>query len=354
VIWAALEALVYMEVDEEGFRGNPEWRLVVWRVMRAGGRAGGKPGMPARVSHDVPPQVSGVEGLAAVAEVQHGLVTRWQLVALGFSAKAIEHRVRIGSLHRVLRGVFAVGHRALLDRSDRAAALLYAGENTVLSHDSAAALWGLTSNPSFVAITMIGRHARGQPNLRIHQVKQLDIRDVRLHQGFPVTSVARTLIDCAAGSLPLDRLLNEARALSLVKDAEIYAAMDRCPGRNGTAALRALMETEMNDGFTRSKAERVLRRIVRESGIDRPIFNAKVVGVEADAYWPAHRLVVEVDGYPTHGRWVKFQSDRVRDNRLVAAGYTVLRFTWHQLKYRAMYVLAEVVRTIARTEAQAA
>jgi very-short-patch-repair endonuclease len=247
-----------------------------------------------------------------------------------------------------------VGTPVLQSLGAETAALLYAGDDAVISHDSAAALWGLTEIPSFVAITMIGRNAKGQPGVRVHRVKALDIRDVRLRHGLPVTSPARTLIDCAAGSLPLDRLLNEARALDLVKDAEIYAAMDRCPGRKGTAALRALMETEMDDGFTRSKAEHALRRMVRESGIDRPIFNTKVVGVEADAYWAAHRLVVEVDGYLTHGRWVKFQSDRVRDNRLVAAGYTVLRFTWHQLKHRPMYVLAQVVRTIARVELNAA
>jgi very-short-patch-repair endonuclease len=310
--------------------------------------------MPARVSHDVPLQVSGVEGLAAVAEVQHGLVTRWQLVALGFSAKAIEHRVRIGSLHRVLRGVFAVGHRALLDRSDRAAALLYAGENTVLSHDSAAALWGLTSNPSFVAITMIGRHARGQPNLRIHQVRQLDIRDVRLHQGFPVTSVARTLIDCAAGSLPLDRLLNEARALSLVKDAEIDAAMGRCPGRKGTGALRALLAAEQDTGFTRSKAERILRRLVGEAELERPITNTRIEGVEVDAYWPRLRLVVEFDGHQYHGSYRAFERDRAKSNMLIAAGYLVLRFTWSQLTQRPMVVLATIARTLGRLEAQAA
>ena len=183
VIWGGLEALSYMEPDERGLRGNPDWRPVVWRVMRAGGLSGGKPGFAAAVSHVVPPAEPGAEGVASVAGAQHGLVTRGQLVALGFSAKAIEHRVRSGALHRVLRGVFAVGHLSLSEPGCAAAALLYAGENTVLSHDSAAALWGLTETPSFVAITMIGRHARRQPGLRIYEVKHLDIRDVRMHRG---------------------------------------------------------------------------------------------------------------------------------------------------------------------------
>ncbi|HEY1714958.1 MAG TPA: type IV toxin-antitoxin system AbiEi family antitoxin domain-containing protein, partial [Solirubrobacteraceae bacterium] len=129
--------------DEGGFRGKPGWRPVVWRVTRAGGRSGGKPGVPAVVSRDLPLVGRGGLGVAEVAALQHGLVTRGQLVALGFSAKAIEHRVRGGLLHRVHRGVFAVGHGSLSEAADHAAALLYAGDDTVISHDSAAAVWGL-------------------------------------------------------------------------------------------------------------------------------------------------------------------------------------------------------------------
>jgi very-short-patch-repair endonuclease len=265
---------------------------------------------------------------------------------LGFSAKAIQHRVRIGSLHRLCRGVFAVGHVSLAEPAGYAAALLYAGNNTVLSHDSAAALWGLTANPSSVAITMIGRHARRQPNLRIHEVSRLDIRDVRLHHGFPVTAPARTLIDCASGP-HIDQLLNEARVLKLVKDAEIDAAIERCPGRTGTGPLRALLEAERETGFTRSRAERILRRIVRAAKPDAPIINTRVEGAEVDAYWPRYRLVVEIDGHLAHGHYQAFQRDRAKTNKLTAAGYVVLRFTWHQLTKEPMVVLAEIVRAQA-------
>ena len=169
---------------------------------------------------------------------------------------------------------------------------------------------------------MIGRHARRQPNLRIHEVKHLDIRDVRLHQGFPVTSPARTLIDCASTSR-VDRLLNEARALKLVKDAELQAAMDRCPGRKGVAALRALLAAEKETGFTRSRAERILKQLVREAELERPIFNTYVDGVEADAYWPRLKLVVEVDGHQFHASYQAFQRDRAKANKLIAAGHVV-------------------------------
>src|SRR6201995_4397561 len=113
-----------MGTEERGFGVDPELRPVVWRVMRAGGLSGGKPGIPAGVSHVVPPAEPGSQGVAAVAGAQHGLVTRSQLVALGFSAKAIEHRVRTGALHRLYRGVFAVGHLSLAEPGRAAAALL--------------------------------------------------------------------------------------------------------------------------------------------------------------------------------------------------------------------------------------
>lgn len=310
--------------------------------------------MPATVFHNLPPVGSGEPAVAGLAASQHGLVTRGQLAAVGFSAKAIEHRVRVGRLHRVHRGVFAVGHCVLASSGLEAAALLYAGDGTVLTHDSAAALWGLAPTPSFVVVTVIGRHVRSRPGLCVHQVKALDLRDLRIHQGFPVTSPARTLIDCAAGGLALDRLLNEARVLKLVTDSEIQRAMERCPGRKGVKALRTLLEAEQDSGFTRSEAERILTRIVKDSGIERPIFNTYVEGVEVDAYWPAHNLVIEVDGYQTHGHYQAFGRDRAKANRLVSAGFVVLRFTWHQLTQRPMQVVAELARTLARLDARAA
>jgi nucleotide-binding universal stress UspA family protein/very-short-patch-repair endonuclease len=186
-----------------------------------------------------------------------------------------------------------------------------------------------------VVITMIGRKVQAQPGLRQHRVSAVDIRDVSTHHGFPVTAPARTLIDGAATSLPLDRLLNQPRALALVTDAEIHAAMDRCPGRKGVRALRALLETEQDTGFTRSKAERILKRLVKEAELERPIFNTRVMGVEVDAYWPRLQIVIEVDGYDAHGHWAAFQRDRAKANKLVAAGLAVLRFTWHQLTQKA-------------------
>jgi very-short-patch-repair endonuclease len=342
-----------MGVDEPAFRATPELRPEVWRVAHVRDAVRAKAEVPARVFHVLQVEGAGERGLAQVAGAQRALVHRRQLRDLGITRGSYNHRIATGALHHVLPGVLSVVHPLLEPLTAETAALLYAGDDSVLSHDSAAALWGLTLTPSFVAITVIGRHVRIRPELHVHQAKALDIRDVRMHRGFPVTAPARTLIDCAT-SPTIDRLLNEARVLKLVKDAEIDAAMERGPGRTGVAAMRALLEVESESGFTQSRAERRLKRIVAGSGMERPIFNTYVEGVRADAYWPRVKLIIEVDGYQAHGHWAAFQRDRARDRRLVAAGFVVLRFTWHQLIQRPLEVVAEIARTLGRLEADAA
>jgi very-short-patch-repair endonuclease len=277
---------------------------------------------------------------------QRGLVTRAQLVLVGFSPKAIEHRVATGWLHRVHRGVFAVGNPVLQPLGAETAALLNAGEDAVLSHESAAAAWGLAPNPSFVAITLINRHIRSQPGLVIDRVTTLDIRDVQIHQGLPVTCPARTLIDCA-GRGPVDRLLNEARVLKLVSDSAITAAMARCPGRKGIAALRGLLSDRYEQGYSRSGAERRLRRLVKAAELTPPAFNTYVLGFEVDAVWPAEKLIVEVDGHGAHGHRAAFERDRKRDQKLIAAGYLVLRFTWRQLTREPLAAVARIAEILS-------
>jgi len=309
--------------------------------------------MPARVCHVLQVDGTGERGLARIAGAQRGLVHRRQLRELGISRGSFNHRVAVGSLHHVLPSVLSVIDPLIEPLTAETAALLYSGDDAVISHESAAALWGMTATPSCVVITVVDRHVRSRPGVKVYRVADLDIRDARMHLGFPVTAPGRTLIDCASNP-DIDQLLNEARALKLVKDSDIYAAMDRCPGRKGIKALRLLLEVEKDTGFTQSKAERVLKRIVREAGLVRPIFNTHVEGVRVDAYWPGLKVVIEVDGYPFHGRWVAFQRDRARDNQLVVAGYVVLRFTWHQLTRRTLRVVAEIARTLARRELEGA
>ncbi|HEY2321139.1 MAG TPA: DUF559 domain-containing protein [Solirubrobacteraceae bacterium] len=270
-----------------------------------------------------------------------------QMRALGISRGSYEHRIEAGALHRVLPSVVSLLHPVLEPWAVETAALLYAGEDAVLSHESAAAVWGLAATPPLVAMTMIGRHARGQPGLRIHEVRALDIRDVAIHQGFPVTSPARTLIDCA-GRGDVDDLLNEARAQKLVTDGALHAAMARCPGRRGTGPLRALLEAERETGYDRSQAERLLRRLIKAADLEPALHNVRIEGKQVDAVWPRYKVVLEVDGYQWHGHRQAFERDRGRDQKLIGAGYIVIRVTWRQLTERPMVVAVSIAKAMAR------
>jgi very-short-patch-repair endonuclease len=247
--------------------------------------------------------------------------------------------------------VLAVGHGALEPLAAETAALLYAGDDTVLSHGTAAALWGLTAAPPLVAITVIRRHIRPHEQLRVHRVQTLDARDVRIHQGFPVTAPARTIIDLtgSSGADAGHRALNEARVRKLVSDQELEAAIARCPGRKGTALVRRLLTTEHGRGFTRHEAERRLRALVADAQLPPPELNRRLLGYEVDALWRSARIVVEVDGFAAHGQRTAFERDRRKDQVLAAAGYQVIRVTWRQIEDEPLAVVARIAQAMARS-----
>lgn len=283
-----------------------------------------------------------------MAAAQNGVVHRDQLGAVGLDRSAIRRRVARGSLHPLLPGVFAVGPPLPARLSAETAALLYAGDGAALSHATAAWLWGLVRvEPEDVALTAAGRKVRQRPGVRVHQVAALDIRDVRLRHGLPVTAPARTLIDLAAGPHDVDAALNEARVQGLLDDAALHAALERAPGRTGTARLRALLGAEIGPALTRSELERRLRNLIRSAGLPWPRFNVMVHGHLVDAVWPELRVVLETDGYRVHGHRSAFERDRKRDLTLAAAGYLVIRVSWRQLCAEPMAVLARLAESLA-------
>ena len=116
--------------------------------------------------------------------------------------------------------------------------------------------------------------------------------------------------------------------------------------RTGVEALRALLKAEDDTGFTRSEAERILRRPIAAAKLEAPVFNTYVMGLEADAVGPVHRVAIDVDGFAAHGHQAALERDRARDNALVVAGCLVLRFTWRQLTREPMVVLASIVQAL--------
>ncbi|MGH2870557.1 MAG: DUF559 domain-containing protein, partial [Solirubrobacteraceae bacterium] len=285
-----------------------------------------------------------------MAAAQAGVVHRRQLIALEIGRGSISHRLEAGSLHRVLPLVYAVGHAGLTRRAMLVAVLLYAGDDAVLSHDSAAGVWGLTPAPApWVEVTVIGRHVRNAAGVRVHRSSGLDRSEVRLRDGLPVTAPARTLID-RAGQVDdgeIEAELAQARVLRLVSDRELRSALDRHQTRAGVARLRRVLEDEGGHTVTRSQAERRLLALLATAQLPGPEVNVHLHGFEVDVLWRAQRLVVEFDGRQFHGHPAAFERDRRRDQVLLAAGYRVLRVTWRQLEDEPVALVVRIGQALA-------
>lgn len=278
-----------------------------------------------------------------LAERQWGVVTRAQLVAAGVSLAAIDQRVHRGGLRAVHRGVYAIGPAPLRDEGMWLAATLACGPGAVLSHLSAARLWGMRVpyGDRSVHVTLVRGRAR-PPGVTVHRTRHLTRADVVVERGIRVTARARTVVDCA------DTLTHaELRALAdhgvrMDPDA-IRRAQARTPGRRGAPSVRRLIASDVR---TRSVLERAFRRICREIDADQPKRNEKVLGVERDFVWRAERLIVEVDGGAFHLPKPARENDYERDADLVAAGWRVVRFSYDQVMYEPEIVAARLAQLL--------
>jgi predicted transcriptional regulator of viral defense system len=286
--------------------------------------------------------------IAALAGRQHGVVSRVQLEAIGLARGAIGWRLEHGRLHHVHRGVYAVGHRVLSPRGTWMAAVLAVGDDAVLSHRSAAALWGIRPTSGSRVEVTAPRGVRSRAGLRAHQAP-LGPDEVTTRDGIPVTTPPRTLLDLAAVVPPhhLERALNEAERQHLADSLSLDSLLHRHPTRAGRAALRrALERAQRGAGITRSELEDRFLAFLDLHALERPATNVPIAlqgaTVEADCLWRRHRLVVELDGYATHATRAAFERDRARDRRLQAAGWRVVRITWRQLHEEPREVAAEL------------
>lgn len=285
--------------------------------------------------------------IARLAARQRGLVTREQLLALDLGRGAIAHRLARERLHAVHRGTYLVGHPVPPPLALETAALLACGDGAVLSHATAAVLWGIEKGTlATIDVTVVGRRVRSVKAVRVHYAQNLPSTHIRRRHGLPLTSPAHTLLDRAAIAMPraLERAVAEAHALGLLRDGELEDLVARSPGRRGVAALRALVAREAGPALTRSQAEERLLSLIRRARLPEPECNGRVAGHEVDFLWRASRLVVEVDGYAFHGSRAAFERDRRRDTDLQAAGLTVARLTWRRLVDEPEAVVAQLAR----------
>lgn len=289
--------------------------------------------------------------IAWIAGRQLGLIASWQLQALGISHSAITRRARRGALHRLHRGVYLVGHAVQVPGARELAAVLACGDGALVSHRSAALMWGLTDVAGGkVEVSVVARNCRPRGGLRVHRLRGLDVRDRAVKNGIPTSSAARAVIDLAASAAPdeLERALAEARARGLVSDGQLSQALDRAGNRAGVSALRAAIRDQGGPKLTRSEAERRLLDLIRAASLPVPKTNVRIEGFEVDFLWPEARLIVEVDGFAFHGHRTAFERDRRRDMALRDRGFEVIRVTWRQLVDQPFLVIAHIARALER------
>jgi very-short-patch-repair endonuclease len=258
-----------------------------------------------------------------------------QLLALGYSRRTITTWVANGRLHPIHRGVYAVGHSLVTLRGRLMAAVLACGPNALISHRTAAMLWGLLDDSRAAIDIVAAANRRSRMGIAFHRVRRLDPDDCGEVAGIPVTSLARTLLDIAE-VVPLRRLvyaLERAEKRQVFDLREIEACMARNPGRRGLEPLRrALREIEPEALYAHEGLEREFINFCRSRGIEMPAMNAVVEGFTVDAMWQDRKLVVELDSWEHHKDRRAFEEDRLRDAVLELAGYRVVRVTKRLLR----------------------
>jgi very-short-patch-repair endonuclease len=292
--------------------------------------------------------------IAALADRQHGVVSRRQLAALAVDRHAIDRRVSRRLLAPLHRGVFAVGHRQLRVEGRWLAAVLAAGTGAVLSHRDAAALHGMRKAPESrkVSVTTAG-DVRSTPQLCVYARRRLAADEVEVVRAIPVTSPARTIVDLAPmlTAAQLASMLGEGDRKGLLDPVAVQRALRRTKGRHGQGhqRLRAALDVHARAGatLTRSELEECFLDLILSAGLPRPRLNAPAAGYEVDALWPAERVVVELDGWANHSDRAAASRDRAKTNRLQLQGFAALRFLHGDLATRPADVVAAVQAALA-------
>jgi very-short-patch-repair endonuclease len=295
-----------------------------------------------------------------LVEDQYGVVTRRQLLNSGFSSDEIDGRVRAGRLHRIWRGVFAVGRPRLTARGWWLGAVLACGGHAVLSHQSAAQLWGIRETktdgegeqdrPSVIDISVPAAKSHQRIAIRIHRRRDLQSCDRVCLERIPVTSPERTLLDLASVLHPrqLEAAINEADKLHLVDPESLRMELEGHHGAAGARTLRRVLDRP-TFALTDSELERRFLRLIRRAKLPKPETQKRVHGFRVDFCWPDLHLVVETDGLTYHRTPSQQAKDRFRDQALTSAGFIVLRFTHAQVRYQPGQVVGTLRSVIERS-----
>lgn len=294
--------------------------------------------------------------IALIAAEQHGLVALWQLEELGLERATVQARVTSGRLHRVHQGVFAVGHTVLSEEGRFLAAVLACGPGAVLSHRSAAALWGIRpGDEGAIDVTAANRRGRAPKGIRAHRDGALGVGERTVLRGVPCTTPARTLLDLAAivPLVELKRALAEAEVRRLIRHHALRALIRRHRGRRGVARLRLLLdEVHPSAKRTRSELERMFLDMCDRGELPRPEVNVKLEvdrgRLEVDFLWRDAGLIMEADSREYHDTDSAFLNDRRREQELQLSGWRVSHCTWAQVEHEPRRLALTIRRLIAQ------
>lgn len=299
--------------------------------------------------------------IAERASGQHGVIARDQLAELGLSASAINRRIRAGRLHRLHPGVYAVGHPVVSREARWLAAVLRGRDGAVLSHRTAAALWGVQRGAERGRVEIITPRSTRSSGLIHRHIVRLDPDETAIRRRIPVTTLARTMLDIAAmvSIESMEAAIREAEYLHRLPLRKLEDMLERHPGQRGARTLESCLARLGRGprGRVRSRLEVRFAALLADSDLPNPRLNVMldVDGhpIEADCLWREQRVIVELDGGEAHGTRVAFETDRQRDRRLLAAGWRVSRVTWRQLDEPAA-LLADLRKLLTSGESASA
>src|SRR6201994_93966 len=280
---------------------------------------------------------------------QHGVLTRQDLLGLGFSADAIKHRVATGRLHQISAGIYAVGRPELTPYGRWMAAVLSCGDGAMLSHRSAAELWGIGREWEGRIDVSIRRHSKiRRRGIKVRARESLPERSVVRRFGIPVTNPTQTLIDLATELKPvrLERAVNQADVHDLVDPETLRRSLDAYVGMPGVKTLRTMLDRH-TFRLSDSDLEIYFRPLALAAGFPLPLTKQWVLGYEVDFHFPEHGLIVETDGLRYHRTPAQQARMVKRDQTHTSHGFRVLRFTHWQIAY-APNEVAEVLGRVRK------
>lgn len=255
-----------------------------------------------------------------------------------------------GFLHRLHRGVYAVGHLDLSPHGRCLAAVLAAGDGAVASHYSAAWLWGLSRTGPLPPHVTAPQPRERRQGFALHRARNLEPADRAMVDRIPVTAVPRTLLDQAAEVRfgQLRRMLERAEELRLFDLEPVEDLLARTVGHHGHGPLHRALAVYRPPRFTRSGLEREFLAAVEKAGLPDPVTAWVELGYELDVYWPERRFAVELDVFETHGTREAFERDRLRQEDLKLAGIELVRVTGRRFEREPRQVLERVARLLAQ------